>query len=216
MSTELTIDVKAKINKGITILTNGGIIAYPTDTVYGLGACSDNPEAIKRIYQVKRRPLDMPLPLLLADMIWIERLTITISDIARKLIDRFLPGALTLVMKKADSIPDIISGGKDTIALRIPDHPVTIALIYGVGRPLIGTSANLSGKPSALTADEINSQLSDEIDYIIDTGRCQGGIESTIVDVTGEIPIILREGAIPRIEIEKVCRVKVMEKENGS
>ena len=210
----MTDDVKVKIKKGITILMNGGIIAYPTDTVYGLGACSDNPKSVRRIYKVKNRPMDMPLPLLLADVSWIERLTISISDTACKLIDEFLPGALTLVVKKADSVPDLISGGKNTIAFRIPDHPVTIALINGIGRPLIGTSANLSGKPSALTADEVKSQFGDEIDYILDTGRCPGGIESTILDVTGEIPVILREGAISRIVIEKVCRVTVTGEEN--
>ncbi|MBN2074969.1 MAG: threonylcarbamoyl-AMP synthase [Dehalococcoidales bacterium] len=215
MDTVLTADIKKKITKGITVLMNGGIIAYPTDTVYGLGACSDNIEAVKRIYEVKHRPMDMPLPLLLADLSWIERLTISISDTACKLIDEFLPGALTLVMKKAASVPDIISGGKDTIALRIPDHLVTISLINGVGRPLTGTSANLNSKPSALTADEVNNQLGNEIDYILDSGRCPGGIESTVLDVTGEIPVLLREGAIPRVEIEKICRVTVTEEEDG-
>lgn len=209
MDSVLTADIRNKITKGITILMNGGIIAYPTDTVYGLGACSDNTKAIKRIYEVKHRTMDKPLPLLLADVSWIERLTISISDTATKLIDEFLPGGLTLVMKKSASVPDIISGGKDTIALRIPDHLVTISLINGVGRPLIGTSANVNSKPSALTADEVDSQIGDEIDYILDTGKCPGGIESTILDVTGEIPVLLREGAISRVEIERVCEVMI-------
>jgi L-threonylcarbamoyladenylate synthase len=204
MDTELTRDMKVKIEKGISILMNGGIIAYPTDTVYGLGACIENVQAIKRIYEVKNRPIDMPLPLLLADISWINRVTDSIPDIAFPLIDSFLPGALTLVMKKAGSIPDLISGGKDTIAFRIPDHPVTIALISGTANPLIGTSANTSGKPSALTADEVNKQLGDKIDYILDGGICPGGKESSIVDVTGDIPVLLREGALSKKEIEKV------------
>ena len=215
MDSILNADIRNKIEKGITFLMNGGIIAYPTDTVYGLGACFDNVNAVKRIYDVKSRSMSMPLPLLLADVSWIERLTISISDTACKLIEEFLPGGLTLVMKKAASVPNIISGGKDTIALRIPDHLVTISLISGVGRPLTGTSANLNGKPSALTADEVDNQLGDEIDYILDTGKCPGGIESTILDVTGEIPVLLREGAISRVEIERVCEVLVTGEENG-
>ncbi|MFC1948250.1 L-threonylcarbamoyladenylate synthase [Chloroflexota bacterium] len=214
MDTELTADTKVKIAKGISILTGGGIIAYPTDTVYGLGACSDNLKAVKRVYEVKNRPFDMPLPLLLSDVSWIERLTISISDTAYRLIDEFLPGALTLVAKKADSVPHIISGGKNTIALRIPDHPITIALINGTGRPLIGTSANLSGKPSALTADDVDNQLGDKIDYILDGGLCPGGKESTIVDVTGDIPVLLREGAVSKADIEKVCEILMTGEDN--
>lgn len=199
------LNITPKIEKGISILVNGGIIAYPTDTVYGLGACYDTIQAIKRIYEVKNRPADMPLPLLLSEVSWIEKVTASIPDIAYQLIDSFLPGALTLVMKKADNIPDIISGGKETVAIRIPDHPITIALITGVGRPLIGTSANLSGQPSALNAHEVKNQLGDKIDYILDGGACPGGKESSIVDVTGDVPVLMREGAISRADIEKVC-----------
>ena len=205
--TELTGDIRVKIEEGIKILKRGGIIAYPTDTVYGLGACADNDQAVKRIYEVKNRPLDMPLPLLVSDISWIERLTSSISEAARKLIESFMPGALTLVMKKSDSVRDIVSGGKETIALRIPGHPVTIALIKGIKSPLIGTSANLSGNTSVLTADEVRSEIGEEIDYILDAGRCSGGIESTILDVTGDIPVILREGAILAVEIDKVCKL---------
>ena len=207
MDTELTSDMILRIEKGVTVITNGGIIAYPTDTVYGLGASSDNAQAIKRIYEVKKRPMDMPLPLLLADVSWIERVTFSIPEIAQQLIDLFLPGALTLVMKKADTIPDIVSGGKNTIALRIPDHPITIALINAVGKPLIGTSANISGKSSALNADDVKNQLGDKIDYILDGGLCPGGKESSIIDVTGNIPVLLREGAILKADIEKVCEI---------
>lgn len=207
MDTKLTSDMIQRIEKGIAILINGGIIAYPTDTVYGLGACSDDVNAVKRIYEVKKRPIDMPLPLLLADVSWIERVTYSIPEVAHQLIDSFLPGALTLVMKKADTIPDIISGGKSTIALRIPDHPVTTTLINGIGKPLIGTSANLSGKPGALNADEVKTQLGNRIDYILDGGSCPGGKESSIVDVTGNIPVLLREGAILKADIEKVCEI---------
>jgi L-threonylcarbamoyladenylate synthase len=207
MDDQRTSDMTLKIKKGISILVNGGIIAYPTDTVYGLGACFDNVQGIKRIYEVKNRPMNMPLPLLLADVSWIERVAFSIPEVAYQLIDSFLPGALTLVMKKADTIPDIISGEKKTVAVRIPDHFITIALINGVGKPLIGTSANLSGKPSALSAGEVYDQLGKRIDYILDGGVCPGGKESSIVDVTGNIPVLLREGAISKNDIEKVCEI---------
>ena len=207
MDNQRTSSITPVIEKGISILVNGGIIAYPTDTVYGLGACYDNVQAIKRIYEVKNRPIDMPLPLLLAEISWIERVTFSIPEVAYQLIDSFLPGALTLVMKKADNIPDIINGGKETVALRIPDHPITISLINGVGKPLIGTSANLSGQSSALTAEEVHNQLAGKIDYILDGGVCPGGEESSIVDVTGNIPVLLREGAILKADIEKVCEI---------
>ena len=207
MEDQRTLDISPKLEKAISILVGGGVIAYPTDTVYGLGACSDNVKAVKRVYEVKNRPMDMPLPLLLADVSWIQRVVHSIPETAYQLIDSFLPGALTLIMKKADTVPDIISGGKETVALRVPDHPLAIVLINGVGKPLIGTSANLSGKPSALNAEEVYNQLGDKIDYILDGGICPGGNESSIVDVTGEIPKLLREGAISKTEIEKVCPI---------
>ncbi len=204
MDRKLIAETLEKIDKGVSILVNGGLVAYPTDTVYGLGACSGNTRAVEKIYKVKNRPLNMPLPLLLADVSWIERLVKFIPDIAYPFIETFMPGALTLVMPKAESVSDTISGGKDTVALRVPAHVITIALIEGTGSPLIGTSANLSGKSSALTADEVNTQLGDKIEYVLDGGRCPGGKESTVLDVTGEIPVIIREGAISRAEIENV------------
>lgn len=214
MGGQLTSIMAQKIEKGISILANGGIIAYPTDTVYGLGACYDNVQAIKRIYEAKNRPVNMPLPLLLAEVSWIERVTFSIPEVACQLIDSFLPGALTLVMKKSDNIPDIVSGGKETVAVRIPDHFITIALINGVGRPLIGTSANLNGHSSALSAEEVYNQLGEKIDYILDGGVCPGGKESSIVDVTGKIPKLLREGAITKKDIEKVCQLILPGEEN--
>jgi L-threonylcarbamoyladenylate synthase len=203
-----------EIKKGIEILKTGGLVAYPTDTVYGLGACADNIQAVKRIYLVKKRPLNMPLPLLLADVSWINKFTSRIPSIALPLIDRFMPGALTLVLPKANSVSDIISGGKQTIALRVPAHPIAVALIEGTGSPVVGTSANISGSPSALTAQEVEKQLGNSINYIVDGGKCPGGIESTIIDVTGEIPVILRQGAITQEEIEKVCRVLISREES--
>lgn len=205
MSGSLSRHISKQVEKGVSILKRGGVIAYPTDTVYGLGASAYLPEAVKRIFEVKERPRNMPLPLILADESQLTEVTAEISPVARLLIKEFLPGALTLVLLKSNSVPDIVSGGSDTVAVRIPAHPVPVALARGLGAPLVGTSANLSGEPSPLTAEEVDSQLGDKIDLIINAGRCPGGIESTVVDLTGKKPVILRQGAIPAEAIERVA-----------
>lgn len=207
MFAEVPLEIEEQIKRGIAILKDGGLVAFPTDTVYGLGACFDNLDAVKKIYEVKKRPYDMRLPLLVADESQISEVVEYIPDVARLLIKRFMPGGLTLVLPRAKSVADIVTGGGETVAVRIPANPITIALIRGVGKPVIGTSANVSGRPSAVTAEEVRLQLDDEIDLIIDGGRCEGGRESTIVDVTEDVPRLLRKGAISIAELEKVCRI---------
>jgi L-threonylcarbamoyladenylate synthase len=146
----------------------------------------------------------MALPLLLARVSQIAEVAEPVPRIAWLLADKFLPGALTLVLPRSNSVPDIVTAGGVTVAVRIPAHPIPVALIEGLEAPLIGTSANLSGQPSALTADEVYSQFGDRIDLVIDGGRCPGGRESTVVDATGETPVVLREGAIARERLEQV------------
>jgi L-threonylcarbamoyladenylate synthase len=206
------LNIQEQIERGISILRQGGLVAYPTDTVYGLGACANLPQTVERVYKVKERPRNMPLPLLLADVSQITRVAEPVPPIAWLLIHSFLPGALTLVLPKSSSIPDIITAGGTTIAIRVPAHPVPVALAEGLGTPIVGTSANLSSMPSPLTAEEVYSQLGDKIDWIIDGGRCPGGRESTIVDVTGEVPVLLREGAISKEELEQACGSVVYQK----
>jgi len=206
--------VRNQVEEGISILRRGGLVAFPTDTVYGLGAWSNLRESVERIYQVKERPLNMPLPLLLADTSQINGVAYSVPQIVWLLARNFLPGALTLVLHKSKSVPDIITAGGINVAVRVPAHPVPVALAQGLGAPIVGTSANLSGKPSSLTADEVHSQFGDKIDFVIDGGRCLGGKESTIVDVTGEVPVVLREGAIPGEELKRVCP-GIMFKEGG-
>jgi len=205
VSNRSSLDIQKQVERGILILKQGGIVAYPTDTVYGLGACIGIRQAVERIYHVKERPRDIALPLLLADTAQITEVAETVPPDAWLLIRRFMPGALTVVLKKSETVPDVVTGGGTTIAVRVPDHPVPIALIQGVGTPIAGTSANLSGRPSPLTAGEVHLQFGDNIDLIIDGGRCSGSRESTIVDVTGKIPVVLREGAISREELVQVC-----------
>jgi len=209
-----TLDTQQQVEKGISILRRGGIVAFPTDTVYGLGASISIPRAVERVYLVKQRPPDMALPLLLSDTSQITELAEPVPPIAWQLIRRFLPGALTIVLHKSASAPDIVTAGGRTIAVRIPDHPIPIALITGLGTPVIGTSANLSGQPSPLTAAEVRSQFGDTIDLVINGSRCSAGKESTVIDVTGEIPVVLREGAISGEELRQVCG-NIILKEGG-
>jgi L-threonylcarbamoyladenylate synthase len=206
VANKLLSSLQKQLEQGISILKQGGIVAFPTDTVYGLGAAVNLPQAVARVYQVKERPKNMPLPLLLADKSQIEEVAEPVPAIAWLLAAKFLPGALTMVLLKSKSVPDTVTGGGKTVAIRIPAHPVPLALARGIGTPIVGTSANLSGKPSALTAEEVHAQLDGKVDLIIDGGRCPGGRESTIVDLTGETPLILREGAISREELESAYR----------
>jgi L-threonylcarbamoyladenylate synthase len=197
--------LQKQVAMGIAILRQGGVVAFPTDTVYGLGVGVNIPQAVERVYQVKGRPANMALPLLLADISQINEVAESVPSIAWLLAENFLPGALTMVLLKSKSVPDTITAGSETVAVRIPDHPVPVALIRGLGMPIVGTSANLSGRPSVLTAKDVYCQFGNKIDLIIDGGKCPGGRESTIIDVTGKVPVILRAGAISERELRRVC-----------
>jgi len=204
--------MQQQIDEGIHILREGGIVAYPTDTVYGLGASMNRLRAVERVFRVKRRPPDMALPLLAATISQIEELAVRVTPIARRLISNFLPGALTLVLPASPAVPPIVTSGGSTVAVRIPDHPVPLALITGTGAPLVGTSANVSGQPSPLTAAGVRSQLAGEVDLVIDEDGCCKGTESTIIDLTGEVPAVLREGSIPLQVIQQVCGTALVNK----
>jgi L-threonylcarbamoyladenylate synthase len=197
-------DIEKQIKQAITILKKGGVVAYPTDTVYGLGAGMTDTAAVERIFKVKGRPKGMALPVLLADKAQIEEIVAVFPAAARRLADEFFPGALTIILPKSDAVPDIITGGGRTVAFRIPNHPVPLALIKGLGKPIVGTSANLSGHPSALTAEEVRGQIGDKMEMVIDGGRCPGGIESTVIDLSGEKPIVRRQGAISVERLRKI------------
>jgi L-threonylcarbamoyladenylate synthase len=196
--------ITSQLEKGIEILKKGGVIAFPTDTVYGLGAVYDDIAAAERIYSVKNRPLKMALPVLVADERQMGQIARDISPEARRLMESFRPGYLTLVLKKTASVPDIVTGGGETVAVRITSHPIPLALIKGIGRPIIATSANRHGQPTAITAGDARREIGDKIDLIIE-GLCPVGVESTIIDVTGDVPRIVRRGAITKEEIELIC-----------
>jgi L-threonylcarbamoyladenylate synthase len=196
MNPTATRTVKKQIDDAIAILKKGGIVAYPTDTVYGLGASMTSTNAVERIFAVKGRPKGIALPLLVADREQIKQIAQSIPPTAWLLIYNFLPGALTIVLNKSVAVPDIITGGGKTVAIRIPDHPIPLALIKGLRQPIVGTSANLSGQPSPLTAEQVRMQIGDKVDMIIDGGQCPGGVESTVVDLSNKKPVIRRIGAI--------------------
>jgi len=197
--------LQGEIGKGVKILKKGGVIAFPTDTVYGLGADAFNSRAVERIYEIKNRPKHQQFPLLIADTSQLTAMADPIPGIAWFLAERFWPGGLTLVLPKADSLPAYLAP-VSSIAVRVPNHPICLTLIQRLGNPVIGTSANISGKPAALTADEVGQQLGGKIDFIINGGKCPGGRESTVVDVTREAPVILRQGIIPAYEIDKAYK----------
>lgn len=192
------------LQRAVELLRAGGIGAFPTDTVYGLGARIDSETAIKKIFKAKGRSQDQPLPILIADAEQLRQIAAQIPPLAWKLAERLWPGGLTIVLPKAPQISELISAGGNTVGIRLPKHPVPVTIIRGLGISIIGTSANLSGQPSPVTAKEVIDQFGERLDFVIDGGRCPGGKESTIIDLTQQPPRILREGAIPRKEIEKL------------
>ena len=201
---------RRQIEEAIGILKEGGIVAFPTDTVYGLAAAMSIPGAVERVYAVKRRPADMALPLLVGNVSGIAGLAATLPPTAERLIEAFMPGPLTIVLAASSAVPETITAGGGTVAVRIPAHPTPIALIRGTGGPITGTSANVSGLASPLTAAEVRSQLGDDVDLIIDRGEPCPGAASTIVDITGATPIVLREGAISLAQLREVVGETIM------
>ena len=185
------------------ILKKGGLVAFPTETVYGLGGDALNPEASARIYAAKGRPSDNPLIVHIADMEALKVLASEVPEKARLLADRFWPGPLTMIMPKSDAVPYATTGGLDTVAIRMPSHPTAYELIRSSGVYIAAPSANTSGRPSPTTAQHVYEDLHGRIDMIIDSGKVDIGLESTIVDLTGEIPTILRPGYITKEMLEE-------------
>ena len=196
---------ESQVEAAVSILRRGGLVAFPTDTLYALGAHAFMETAVQRVYQAKGRPADLALPLLLAKSADVERVAIDIPPIAWKLADLFWPGAMTLVLHKAASVSPLISGGGDTIGVRVPRHPLALELIEKTGAPLTGTSANKSGGAEPVVPKEVCQQLGQDIDLIVDGGPCPLSGASTIVDVTTNPPRIVREGMISRHMLAEVC-----------
>jgi len=201
--------MEKQMEQAIDILKKGGLVAFPTDTVYGLGANCLDEAAVAKIYEAKKRPRHLALPLLLSHVSQMESVAQFVPEVAWRLAEHFLPGGLTLVLYKAPWLPSVLTGGGDKIAVRVPNHPVPIALIEGLGASLTGTSANVTGSPSLLTAEEVQQQMGNRVDLVVNGGRCPGGTESTVLDLTGRVPRILRQGLITQEEIERICATKI-------
>ena len=187
------------IQEALNVLHDGGLVAFPTDTVYGLGALAFNGKAVESIYVAKDRPAEKAIPILLGDLDDLPKVTSSLPPMAAKLASRFWPGPLTLVVPKNLNLPEAVSATA-TVAVRVPDHEVARAILRAVG-PMAVTSANISGQPSPVTVDEVFAQLGGRIELIINGGKTPGGMPSTLVDCTGNEPAILRNGPISMAEL---------------
>lgn len=191
------------IEAAAQIIRKGGLVAFPTETVYGLGADAQNPLAVARIFEVKARPRIDPVIIHVADPTSALQYG-AFPEIAQHLIERFWPGPLTLVVDKTQLVPPIVTAGLDTVAIRVPSHPAALALISAAGRGIAAPSANLFGYVSPTTAQHVADQLGDRIDFILDGGACTIGLESTILSLAGNAPCLLRAGGVSIEELETV------------
>lgn len=190
------------VDLATTVLRQGGLVAFPTETVYGLGADAENFRAVERIFSVKGRPTGHPLILHMASADQLADWVLDIPDAARTLATRFWPGPLTLVLRRSSRVPLAVTGGLETVAVRVPAHPTALALLRSFGGALAAPSANRFGSVSPTTAAHVIADLGADIDMVLDGGDCSVGVESTIVDLSGSVPSILRPGGVPREQIE--------------
>ncbi|MCS7224715.1 MAG: L-threonylcarbamoyladenylate synthase [Armatimonadetes bacterium] len=198
------------ISAAADVLKGGGLVAFPTETVYGLGAILTHQGAIERIFRVKNRPPSDPLIVHLADP---DQARDWAQDLPKSyfvLSQQFLPGPLTLVVKKRERVPDIVTAGRDTVALRVPSHPVARALLRETAVPVAAPSANLFGRPSPTTADHVLADLRGKIEGLIDAGPTPCGVESTVLDITQSPPVLLRPGGVPKERLEEVLGVPIL------
>jgi len=191
------------IARAADIIRRGGLVAFPTETVYGLGAAATDAAAVRRIFQVKGRPADNPLIVHVSAKEQLYVVAASLPEGAAELVDRFWPCPLSLVLPRSSAIPDEVSAGLPTVAVRMPSHPVALRLIARAGVPIAAPSANRSGRPSPTMASHVLADLAGRIDAVIDGGPCPVGVESTVLDLTGAVPLILRPGAITAEAIAK-------------
>ncbi len=192
------------ITDAAEVLRRGGLVVYPTDTLYGLGAHAYQPEAVAKVFALKGREADKALPLLLATPEQMEEVAAAVPEAAWRLAEEFWPGALTLVLRRGPRVPDIVTGGGDTVALRVPHHAIPLALVAALGAPITGTSANPAGRPAPRRVDELADELREGVDLVLDAGPCPGGIGSTVLDLTASPARTLRRGAVTQEDIEAV------------
>lgn len=208
---ETKIFSKNQLDDAVKLLAQGELVAFPTETVYGLGAIATNEKSVKGVYAAKGRPSDNPLIVTVSDEKMVEKYAKDVPERAKKLIDHFWPGPLTILLYvKPGTLPKAVTGGLDTVAFRCPDHKLTHDLIEKLGYPIVGPSANTSTKPSPTTAQHVYHDLKGKIAGIIDGGETRVGLESTIIDLSVDTPIVLRPGEITPEELSKVLGEKVL------
>ena len=195
---------EGQISEAVLLLKRGEIVAFPTETVYGLGASIFQPKAISEIFKVKGRPQDNPLIAHVSDLEQIEKIALDIPPVFYALSQQFFPGPLTIVLKRRSSVPSLVSAGLNSIALRMPSHPIARSLIHELGEPIVAPSANISGTPSATRCEHVIQDFHGKIAAVIDGGPARYGIESTVISLIDDHPMLLRPGAIPIQQIEEV------------
>lgn len=191
------------LERAVALLCSGRLVAYPTDTLYGLAALPTDSRAVERLFAAKGRPAERAVPLLIASPADLALVAEAVPEVAQRLMRAFWPGALTIVLRRASAFRSDAIG--ETVAVRVPDHPVPRALVRLLGAPITGTSANSSGGPDPLTAEDVRAQLGDAVDLVIDGGRCPGARPSTVVDCTAERPRVVRAGSIGHEELVRAA-----------
>ena len=197
-----------KLLKPAQIIKNGGLVIFPTETVYGIGTNALNSKAVKKLYEVKKRPYEKPISLLVNSIEMIENIAKDITKLEYELIKNFFPGPLTIILKKKENISNIVTANKETVGVRMPQNDIALKLIEYAGVPIATPSANISGKPSGTNMKDIMRDFEKKVEYFIDNGSSKIGQASTIVQIIDETPYILRKGAISELEIKKVIDKK--------
>lgn len=205
----MAVTIGRDIADAVAILRRGGLVAFPTETVYGLGADARNADAVRRIYAAKGRPAAHPLIVHLADAAQLADWSADVTPLAVKLAARFWPGPLTLILRRAAGVGDAVTGGQDTVGLRVPSHPLAQALLKAFGGGIAAPSANRFGRVSTTTARHVADELGDRVDYVLDGGASDIGIESTIIDARGDAPVLMRPGHVSASEVAAACGVGV-------
>ncbi len=204
-----------EIGRAVTILRAGGLVAFPTETVYGLGADAENAAAVRRIFEVKGRPEAHPLIVHIGRTDWLDRWVADVPAAAEKLVRQFWPGPLTLILRRGPRIPLAVTGGLETVGVRVPNHPVALAMLQSFGGAVAAPSANRFGRVSPTRAEHVREDLGDRVDFILDGGPCSIGVESTIVDLSSGEPAILRPGGVTREQLEAVLGQSVPLRSGG-
>ena len=195
-----------KLRESAKIIQDGGIVVFPTETVYGIGVSGLNESAVKRLYEVKKRPLNKPISLLVNNIDMINQVAKDITDLEYTLMKEFFPGPLTIILQKRDIVSDIVTANLDTVGIRMPASEIALKLIEYVGAPIATTSSNISGKSSGTNIKDIKRDFDGKVDCLIDGGPSKIGLASTIVQIVDGIPHILREGFISEEQIKRICK----------